>query len=140
MNRFSVVGFKFNTDSPYMSSGEACEFKRLLDGGRLSFYRYGICAVCSAKVIEGKTYCSKACFEHHEKEREIMEELEGLIDHKIELETVDAIRRKGTLTRINWGHVEVNEKKVHFPKEVELNGDSAEMIPWLSLKWIREVG
>jgi hypothetical protein len=134
----TVVGFQFNVDSPFMNSSERSEFKRLLDGRALSFYRLGFCEVCGAKVIKGKAYCSKACYEHKMKERDEMETVEALINRPVELETVDSIRRKGQLTGIKWGHVEVEGKKVHYPIELELNDDSTEKIPWASLKWLRE--
>jgi hypothetical protein len=137
--RLSVVGFKFKTDVPYMNAGEMQEFRRLLDGGRLTFYDTALCAACSKKVIKGKTHCSKLCFDHDEEGHEAMKELEALVDREVELETVDSNRRHGTLTKVEWGHVEVNEKRTPFPREIILDGDTTGPIPWTQIKWIREV-
>jgi hypothetical protein len=54
-------------DLPYLTAGESSMFKRMVDAGRLSFFRLAGCANdgCEESVPrqpESKKYCSKACY------------------------------------------------------------------------------
>jgi hypothetical protein len=59
---------KMKPSLPYMTAGEASLFKQLRTAGSITFFRTAECkgVACTSEVPQGKSYCSKECYEGDE--------------------------------------------------------------------------
>ena len=114
----------------FMKRGELAELRQMREAGVVSFFRVAACQQCGTEVIKGKRFCRAQCAEAHAQEVEMFDNLNGLVNRKVKIETSDGCYRSGVLSSVIWHQVTVGDGKLSVPSAIRLDNEPGDELPW----------